>query len=89
MWYHHRIPKSERFGLLIKWLFKTVLGAAVTTLAAAGTVAVLAYIGWQSAPPGVKHSIEVLVSVDAEGLTQAIKDLQEWAAIEVEKARSN
>ena len=89
MWQHRHISITGRIAPALRWLLKTVAGVIVTTLVTAATLATLVYIGWKAAPPEVKHSIEVLVSVDAEGLTQAIKDLQEWAAIEVERARSN
>ena len=55
---------------------------------ASAYVAVAAYLGWTFAPPAVKQTIQVIVTMDTDELTQTIKNLQAWAAIEVERARS-
>ena len=55
---------------------------------ASAYVAVAAYLGWTFAPPGVKQTIHVIVTMDTDELTQTIRNLQEWAEIEVERARA-
>ena len=85
MWYHRPYPLEERLRDLFRWLFRTVAGAVVTTVAAAATLALIAYLGWSQVPEETKQRVEVGVTVltDTEELQKTLTDLTE--AIEAAK----
>ena len=68
----------------IRYVLQKIVDNAITL----AVVAAVGFLGWTFAPPAVKQTVQVIVTMDTDELTQTIRNLQEWAEIEVERARA-
>lgn len=75
-------------GKPIRYVAQKIVDNVITALVVIGVTAGVAFLGWKVAPPEFKQTIKVLVDVNTDELIQTLKDIQEWAAIEVERARN-
>ena len=83
-WYKAPTPPLRNLMRPIKYIALKIVDLCI----ASAYVALAAFVGWTLTPPEVKQTVQVIVDVDVDELTQTIRNLQEWAEIEVERARA-